>query len=122
MGLENKLYPELPEEGEKEAIQLIESFKIQLAKAAEEVIGKLYTDVIPYIQSDSWQNFRNQLLDGLKNYENRKIRAEYDFAEIRKSLYRDYKDEFIKDLNSDLVKEIESLKEENKRLLERRIW
>lgn len=120
---EYPLYPELTEAGKQEAQRLIERFK----KTAEEIlkpmidnfITDVYCDVAIHIESDSWINFRNTIMDGYKNYSNKSIQAEYDFKEIRKQIYKDYKDEIDKDLNQDslekitiLEKEISYLKEE----------
>ena len=104
------LYPPLAEGGAEEAQALVESFKIALTKAAEEAISALYTDIIPHIESDSWTNFRNDVIDGFKDYKNRKIHGEYDFKEIRQAMLRLHRDEIIEDLNQDMVKEIEDLK------------
>jgi len=105
------LFPTLTEEGQEEAQKLIDAFKIKLVKAAEEVISALYCDIATYIESDSWTNFRNELLDGFRNYNNRKIQGLYDFQEIRKSLLKEFKEEIIYDLNQDLVEENQKLKE-----------
>jgi len=115
---EYPLFPELSEAAREEAVQLIESFKEKLKKVAEEIIGDLYCDILPYIESDSWTNFRNDLLDGFLNYNNRKIQGEYDFAKIRRAIFEEYRNEIIKDLNQDLLKENEELKKEVKRLRE----
>ncbi len=104
------LYPDLPEDGEKQAQSLVNAFKSELIKAAEEAIGTLYCDVAMHIESDSWGNYRIELMDGLKNYANRKIQGEHDFKEIRQSIYREFRDEIIVDLNQDLVEENKDLK------------
>ncbi len=106
------LYPELPDEGKQEAQNLVDSFKESLKKAANEVIGVLYTDVIPHIETDSWANYRNSLMDGFKDYSNRKIQGEYDFKEIRQSILKEHYAEIINDLNTDLVNENFKLKEQ----------
>lgn len=108
---EYPLYPELSEDAQKEAVKLIESFKENLKKAAEEAIGNLYVDVMPYIESDTWSNFRGQVVDGFRNYNNSKIQAKYDFKQIRQKIYEEYRDEIIEDLNKDLVEENKNLKE-----------
>jgi hypothetical protein len=110
MTKEYPLYPSLPEEGQKEAQQLIDWFKEKLKKSAEEVLSDFYCKIMPYAETDSWTNFRNELLDGFRNYGNRKIQAEYDFKEIRQAIFTEYRDEIIQDLNQDLVKEVEDLK------------
>ncbi len=106
------LFPELSIEGQIEAQTLIDKFKESIKKSAEQAIGDLYCDVALYIESDSWSNFRNQLMDGFKNYNNRKIQSEYDFKDIRQAILEEYKEEILKDLNQDLIEEIEKLKKQ----------
>ena len=100
------LYPSLGEAGENESQELINQFKEQLKKAADEVIGNLYSDITPYIESDSWGNFRNQIMDGFKNYDNRKIQSEYDFKEIRQSTLKHHREDIINDLQVGFDKKI----------------
>lgn len=110
MSEEFPLYPELPPGGAEEAQELISKFKAQLAKAAEEAISDLYTDIAPFIESDSWGNYRNAIMDGFKNYGNRKIQSPHDFKEIRQAILAEFRADLIEDLNQDLLEEIESLK------------
>ena len=105
------LYPELSEEGKKEAQRFINEFKERLKKVVDEVVSDAYCNVVTYIESDSWDNFRNEIMDGFKNYDNRKIQAKYNFKEIRQSILKFHKDDIIKDLNQDNLKEIENLKD-----------
>jgi hypothetical protein len=118
MSEEFPLYPELGEAAEKEAVALIERFKSELQKAArciaEEVTSDLYVNVMPFIESDSWGNFRNAILDGFKDYNNRKVQAEFDFKTIRQEILREHRQGIIADLNQDLLEEIEGLKRELK--------
>ena len=110
------LFPELQEAAQKEAQRLLNKFGEKLKDVAGEIIGNFYANIVPYIESDTWSNFRNQLMDGFKNYNNRKIQFAHDFAEIRKQIFEQFKDEIIKDLNQDMVDEIEKLKKENDQL------
>ena len=112
MNNEFPLYPRLNEPGEEEAQALVDKFKSKLKEAADEVIGTLYCDVVTYIETDSWSNFRNQIMEGFKNYDNRKIQNEYDFKKIRAGIYKEYRDDIIADLNQDLLKEVETLKKD----------
>lgn len=109
---ENKMFPELSEAGSQEAIQLIEKFKSRISQAADEVIGLLYSEILPHIESDSWYNFRRGMLSGLRDYNYGKNLSNYDFKEIRKQMFKEYKEEITKDLNQDLLEEIKSLKQE----------
>lgn len=108
---EYPFYPELSEEGAKEAQQLIEKFKADITKVAEDTITQLYCEIIPYLESDSWGNFRNEIMSGFRNYNN-KAKAQYDFKEIRQQIYKEFRSEIIPDLNQDLVEENETLKKQ----------
>lgn len=110
---EEREFPTLPEDGEKEAMSLIELFKDKLKAAADEAIGDLYSDIMPHIESDSWFNFQNDILSGLKDYSDRRVRTRYDFKQIRQIILEEYREELIEDLNQDHLVEIEQLKKEN---------
>ena len=118
MSDEYPLYPELSEAGREEAQRLIDKFKKKMKEAADEVLGELYVDVACFIESDSWTNFRNALLDGLRGYKNRKVQAGYDFKKIREKIYFEYRDEIIKDLDQDNLKKIAELEKINSGLHE----
>jgi len=106
------LFPELSKEAANEAQELINNFKKQLIVAADEAIGNLYCDILPYIESDSWTNFRNDLMDGFKNYNNKKIQSASDFKEIRQAILANHREDIINDLNQDMLKEIADLKQQ----------
>lgn len=112
------LFPELPEAGQTEAQKLIDKFKDQLKRIADDVIGDLYCDVAVHIESDSWMNFRNDLMAGFKNYNNKMVQGEFDFKTVRESILEQHRAELVKDLNQDLLGEIARLKEDCKRLAE----
>jgi len=112
MSKEYPLYPRLSEEAKKEAELLFEQFRERMNKVCDETLDKLYCDVSMYIESDHWTNYRNQIMEGFKNYNNKKIQAEFDFKDIRAKIFEQFKDEIIKDLNQDLVKQVEELQEQ----------
>lgn len=116
MSDEYPLYPELTEQGKEEAQKIMDSFKPRLVELMNEVMGDLYTDVSYYVDSDHWTNYRNALMDGFKGYTHGKADHEYDYKALRQAIYANHKDEIVKDLNQDLVKEIESLNNQIKQL------
>lgn len=118
--MEYPFYPELKEPAQKEAQALVDKFKEQLKKSVEEVISDFYCDVVVHIETDSWMNFRNQIMEGFKNYNNRKIQGEYDFTKIRAEIFKEFREDIISDLNQDLIKEVEELKSQLKQLSELR--
>ena len=105
-------YPKLTEMGQLEAQELIENFKSKLRKAANEIISGLYTEIPDCIESDSWTNFRNTILADLCDYRNQREKHGWDFKKIRQSIYEENKEQINKDLNQDLLEEIESLKKQ----------
>jgi hypothetical protein len=112
------LHPKLMEPAAQEAEALILMFKERMKKVADETLGEIYTEIVPFIESDSWGNFRNQLMTGLQGYHNRKLQGEYDFARIRGQIFSEYRNEIIKDLDQDNLKRIADLEKEVSRLRE----
>ena len=107
---EYPLYPSLTEEGKEEAQKIMDSFKPKLAKLLDEVMCDLYTDVSFYIEGDHWTNYRNALMDGFRGYKQGNSNHEHDYKELRQTIYKNHKEEIVKDLNQDLVSEIDELK------------
>ena len=120
METEDLFYPELTEAAQKEAQILIEKFKEKLKFAADETISEFYCNMMPFIESDSWTNFRNSIMDGFRNYNNRKIEGEYDFKKIRQQILKEHRDDLVKDLDKDMIEEIKQLKETIERIQELR--
>ena len=61
-------------------------------------------------------NHPNALMDGFKGYTQGKATHEYDYKALRQAIYANHKEEIVKDLNQDLVQEIESLNNQIKQL------
>ena len=112
MSEEYPLFPELTEEGANQAREVMQKIVKGIAKMIQEETSDLYHDLPCYIESDSWTNFRNNMIAAFCNYSNRLKQGEHDFAKLRKKIYEEYREELIPDLNQDLVKEIEELKKQ----------
>jgi hypothetical protein len=88
-------------------------FDKQLLDRAKELIGTItnefYYEIANEVESDHWFNYRQKIIDGISNYNN-KGHSKHDFDTIRKSIYRNHKEDIVKDLNQDLLEEIEDLK------------
>ncbi len=106
------LYPRLNEEGEKQAQLIMDSFKPRIKALVDEMMSDLYCDVVYHIESDSWTNYRNELMNGLKGYSAGASVHQHDFKELRQAIYAKNKDAVNKDLNKDLLQENEKLKAE----------
>lgn len=107
---------ELSEQGQKEAVDLIEKFKVKLHSAADEVLGKLYCDVATHIETDSWMNYREQLrIECQRQYfsdSDHLMKSEELWAiNIRKAFYAQFKDELLDARVRDLQAEVKKLEE-----------
>jgi len=109
---EYPLYPKLKECGAQEAQALMDEFKKKMESIVKEILSHLYCDVAMYIESASWSNFRNEILQGFSKYGNRKLQADYDFAKIRQTIFEEHREEIIKEIEQDIVKENETLKKD----------
>ena len=105
------MYPKLSDEGAKQAEIIIEAFKEDIKKTAEDAISKLYIDVACYIESDQWINYKNHLMDGLKGYSQMKDCYPHDFKYVRKRMLEENKEEITNDIIKDLQEELAVLKD-----------
>jgi len=112
------LYPELSSRGQQEAMKLMEDFKKQAMEISNKAIGDLYCDVLPHIQTDAWVNIRTSILNEICNYRNSST-SPYDYKRIREAIYSEHKEQIDKDLNQDLLNQIESLKKDLRRAYDR---
>ena len=119
------LFPELSEQGKQEAQELMNKFEKKLKEKTLEIMGDIacefYCDILNEVESDHWTNYRSKLLKGLCNYSNKEKQGSYDLDRIRKAIYENHKEEIVKDLNQDLLAEIEDLKRQLKRAYERHL-
>jgi len=116
---EYPLYPELTEQGNQQAQDLMNKFEKTLKESATQIMSNIttdfYCDILNEVEGDQWTNYRTKMVNALCDYKN-KPHAKYDFDRIRKSIYRNHKEEIVKDLNQDLLAEIEDLKKRIKRI------
>lgn len=109
---DEQMYPKLSDEGRAQFEVLIEAAKAEIAKAAENAIGDLYCEMGMWIESDAWGNVRSSIMAGLTNYNQG---GDYNNKRIRYAILMENRAEIIKDLNQDMIAEIEQLKESLKR-------
>ncbi len=104
-------YPTLPEGGAEEAQKFLDSFKEQMKIICDGILSDVYCDVAVHIETDSWTNYRNKLMAGFQDYGNRMVGGEHDFKKIRAAIFKDFREDIIKDLNQDHLEKIKELEE-----------
>jgi len=107
--MKEKLYPKLTEQGKEEAELLVKSIIKKVTDALDE--NDFYCNIPCFIESDSWTNFRNSIMDGMNDYSTGKAADLYDFKQLRQVILRENYDQLTKDLNQDNLEEIKKLKE-----------
>ena len=114
--IDDRLCPELTETGKEEAEYLVKAIVKAVKKELDE--NDFYCNIPIYIESDSWQNFRNSIMDGMNDYTTGKAADLYDFKAVRKVILRENYEQIIKDLDHDNLEKIKEL-EERVKFLER---
>ncbi len=107
---------DLSEEGLAEFEAYIAVAKQRIKASCEEALGDIYVGLSSWIESDSWMNFRGKVMDALMDYS--KLNK-WDAKRVREAVLKNHYDEVIKDLNQDLIDQVEDLKDRLD-LLERR--
>lgn len=103
--------------------EYIAKFKDRFKRVAEEVLGEIYVNLMPHIESDSWQNYRNDLRSAFAHdYAKPEwLRDEHLWArEFRAMIVKEHPEALLDGLNKDLLKQVEDLKTELRNAYERR--
>jgi hypothetical protein len=79
-----------------------------MRRLADEILGEVYVNCMPYIDSDSWQNFRNHVVEWIRGY--RELPG-HDAKQVRESILKHHREQIIADLNQDLLNRIKDLED-----------
>lgn len=102
----------LSEKGHQEALALIESFKKQIKNIADQTIGNVYTEIMPYIESDSWLNYREHLRLEMQNKYLKKetLTTEEAWGKfIREAIFTQFREELEQGIIRDQQERIKTL-------------
>jgi len=109
----NGLYPELTEEGKEQAQTAINNVREGMKKAAlnviEQELSDCYTDIAKWVESDSWLNYRNSIIQEIAGY---RSLNKSESKVIRDRILMENRDSLIKDLNNDLIEKVDQLEKQ----------
>lgn len=95
----------------QEAQSAINKFKLDMKEAMDECLGKLYCDVIPYIETDAWTNYRESLrLDLSHEYKYSEFKNKWS-VDLRRAIFVENREELSALLNQDLLARIKTLED-----------
>lgn len=101
----------LSEREQNQAEELLQSFANRMRDLADEVIGEVYVELLPYIATDTWSNVRTRFVSDLTTYPQICEHSKFDAKELRKSMLAEYHDEIVNDTIEDLQEQIEDLRD-----------
>jgi len=94
------------EQAEKALDFFRDRIRAQIADFAEQALSEAYTDIVPYLETDAWANLRRDVLADFCDYSTGNNR------ELRRSIYEQYRDEIVADLNQDNLERIADLEKQ----------
>lgn len=114
--------PRLIEPASQELEKLIAEVKSRLLAEIEIGIRSIYTDLGVYVESDAWQNYRNDLKQQLA-YDNGILKDDNGWARnVRLKIFQENREELVKKVNQDLASKVKELEERVKEYESRRYF
>lgn len=96
-----------------EAQSHIDKFRHKMKEIAEECLGEIYVNITPYIETDSWTNYREALRIELQ-HEYKYSNFKQDWAvDFRRAVFVENREEISKLIESDILKRIKHLEDCN---------
>lgn len=100
---------------QKDAQDFMNSFRIKIKDVIDETLGELYVNIMPYVETDSWTNYRESLRTELE-HEYKYTKFKNDWAvNFRRAVFVENREEISKLISADIlkrIKELEDIKQE----------
>lgn len=89
----------------------IDKFRLRMKDVVDEIFGELYVNVIPYIETDAWTNYREALRIELE-HEYKYTKFKDDWAtNFRRAVFVENREEISKLIEQDILKRIKHLED-----------
>ena len=96
---------------ESDAEEFLLKFKSRMKAVAEEVMGDLYVNCLPYIETDAWTNYREKLRLELEHeYKFSTFKQEWA-QKFRRAVFVENREEISKLIAQDILKRIKHLED-----------
>lgn len=94
-----------------EAEAFINKFRSRMKAITEETFGELYVNVMPYLETDTWTNYREALRCELE-HEYKFSNFKQDWAvNFRRAVFAENREEISKHIEQDILKRIKHLED-----------
>lgn len=89
----------------------IDRFRAKMEKIAEETLGQIYSNVMPYIETDTWTNYREELRLELEHeYKYSKFKETWA-SNFRRAVFVENREEISKLISQDILNRIKHLED-----------
>lgn len=96
---------------EKDAQEFLNKFKIKMKAISEEILGEIYVNIGPYIETDQWINYREALRIELEHeYKYSTFKADWAIN-FRRAVFVENREEISKLISEDILKKIKHLED-----------
>lgn len=96
---------------QEEAQAFIDKFRKRMKDIADETLGELYVNVMPYIDTDTWINYREALRSELEHeYKYSRFKEEWA-VNFRRAVFVENREEISKLIEQDVLKRIKHLED-----------
>lgn len=100
-----------PEKLNKEGQEFMEKFRARMKDIAQETLGELYVNLMPYLETDTWTNYRETLRVELEHeYKFSHFKKEWA-VNFRRAVFVENREEISKLIEQDILKRIKHLED-----------
>lgn len=100
-----------PERVRKDAEIYIENFIDKMKTVADDILGRMYVDCLPHIETDAWTNYREALRLELEHeYKYSNFKADWA-VNFRRAVFVENREEISKLIEADILKRIKHLED-----------
>lgn len=95
----------------KQAQGFLDSFKKRMSELADEILGEVYVNCMPHIETDTWTNYREFLRIELEHeYKYSKFKDDWA-VRFRRAVFVENREEFAELVSNDILKRIKDLED-----------
>ena len=96
---------------QKDSQEFMDKFRSRMKDIADETLGELYVNILPYVDTDSWTNYREALRIDLEHeYKFRKFKEPWA-TNLRRAIFVENREELSNLISDDILKRIKHLED-----------
>lgn len=95
----------------KEAQHFMDVYRAKFKSIADEMLGELYVNILPYLKSDTWTNYREALRLELEHEYKYSIFKDRWAENFRRAVFVENREEMVKLLDQDIYRRLKHLED-----------